>query len=497
MRPLVLISIVLLACGEAASAPAPAPTPTADRPLPAPGAPAPSSAPVTPPLVAIGWDHLPRDPDAAARAANAEALRIHGHAMGATEEEARRVYEGSLAAFERVAEAHPDYLFARFNVACALARLGRNEEAIAIMRELLARDLPTFGPRLDADPDLASLSAATGFAALVSYRDVLRARYAAALIEGVPLIHATPTEAIAAPSDDADARERRTYQAGVWLHGERRFVPMAPRMVREVEALVSNLELTALTIDSEARAVLSFEGLGTWSEGGGPIAEGTVSVYEAGTGTERGAFVSGRGRAPAFCPPILAHATVDGLAMRFVEETDDGEFPVRTLESGEAPFDEARRPQISVTLAHASVLLPHGAPPEGVTLDRDMLEVGEARMPMPMEHHFPPRRDVQTRTTSWARRDASSFWVLTAGLRSIEWDSVGAGPAALSWVTVTDGVPTVRLLMSTREGVAALIEGPEGTAYVQMDGAVSRLSAGEPERLPEGLMILVGRPGSY
>lgn len=87
--------------------------------------------------------------------------------------------------------------------------------------------------------------------------------------------------------------------------------------------------------------------------------------------------------------------------------------------------------------------------------------------------------------------------MLTAGLRSIEWDSVGAGPAALSLVTLTDEVPTVQLVMHTREGVAALIEGPEGTAYVQMDGAVSRLSAGEPERLPEGLMILVGRPGTY
>lgn len=446
--------------------------------------------------MAIGWDHLPRDPDAAARAANAEALRIHGHAMGASEDETRRVYEGSLAAFERVAEAHPDYLFARFNVACALARLGRSEEAIAILRALLALDLPTFGPRLDADPDLASLSAAPGWGELVSYRDGLRARYAAALVEGVPLIHATPTEAIAAPSDDADARERRTYQAGVWLPGERRFVPMAPRMVREVEALVSNLELTALTIDREARAVLSFEGLGTWSEGGGPIAEGTFSVYEAGAGVERGAFVSGRGRAPAFCPPILAHATVDGLALRFVEETDD-DFPVRTLRSGEAAFDEGRRPSIDVSLAHASVLLPHGAPPEGLALEGDMLEIGEARVAMPIEHHFPPRRGVQTRTTSWARRDASSFWVLTAGLRSIEWDSVGAGPAALSLVTLTDEVPTVQLVMHTREGVAALIEGPEGTAYVQMDGAVSRLSAGEPERLPEGLMILVGRPGTY
>lgn len=447
--------------------------------------------------IAIGWDHLPLDPDAAARAANAEALRIHGHASGASEEEARRVYEGSLAAFQRVASDHPDYLFARFNAACALARLGRSDEAIAILRALLALDLPTFGPRLDADPDLASLPSAPGWAALSAYRSEVRTRYEEALAQGAPLVHVTPLETISATDGALDGRVRRTVQAGVWLSREHRFVPMAPRLSREVSAPLDDLLLTAAVVDREHDAVLVFEGLGSWSEGGGPIEEGTLVAYEAGTGIERARLTSTR--AHPWCPPITAHATGTGASVRFVEETEEGDALTRT--AGD-PFDATVRPQIAITLAHASVILPHGEAPEGISLARDGLRFGEITTPLPPAHRLSglgaAELAARRGTATWLRRDAQHHWLLTAGIEQIEWDSMRAVGAALSAVTVEGDAVSVTPLLDAATGVGALIAAPDGAAYAQIGDRTYRLEGeGAPELLPEGLRILAGPPGAY
>lgn len=423
--------------------------------------------------------------------ANSDALRIHGQALGAEADEARRIYEGSVLAFQRVADAHPDYLNARFNQACALARLGRHDEAITILRTLLAIDLPSFGPRLDSDPDLASLPEAAGFAALQRHREALLARYAAALETGVPVVHVTAEEVIPAAGEDADEIHRTTYQAGVWLASERRFVPMAPGVVRSMDALTADLGLTAIAVDRARGAVLQFVGTGTWSEGGGPIDEGAFVVFDAATGREREHLRSRRPLA-TWAPPIQAHATDAGASIRFVREDANAELLTLT----EGAFDEAALPAIAVSLAHASVLLPHGVPPEGVVLDGDVLVRGEERIALPAAHHF--ARPDGTRTATWVARDLSSAWLLTAAMDHIEWDSMRPGPVALSVVGYGAESLTVTLLDSVGAGVGALVAAPDGTAYAQLGDRVVHLTLeGVGEALPAGLYLLTPRPGAY
>jgi hypothetical protein len=438
---------------------------------------------------------VPSDPDRAAREANAAALRIHGHALGAGEDEARRVWQGSLLAFERVVEASPDYLNARFNVACALCRLGRSEEALSILRELLRIDLPSFAPRLDADPDLGPLASAPGWQELVAYRRSLEARWDEALAAGVPVVHVTPRETIPAGDEDAAERVRLTMQAGVWLAPEGRFVPMAPRIVREVDALVLSLTLGATVVDRAHRAVLSFEGEGSWSEGGGPIGGGTFVVHDAGRGTERARFSSGRD-GPSFCPLIVFHATDDGGAIAFRVETPDGDVVERTRVLGSGVLDGAVRPALAVNFAHATVLLPTWAP-GGLTVDGGVVRLGpgSAEAALPPEHHVP--REVGARVVRWAPRDEHSDWLLTAAIEHVEWDSYSAVRPALSLVGVASGSLTVQLVLSARTGIGALVS-TEREAYAQIGDALYRLTAGtEPERLPEGLVLVPSEPHLY
>lgn len=485
-----LALLLLAACSGAEHEPPPPEAP-ASSPEPA----AAPSPPVAPARASIGWDHVPRDPAAAARAINRDALRVHGHALGAPEDEARRVYEGSLVAFQRAVEAEPDYLAARFNAACALSRLGRADEAVAILRELLAIDLPSFAPRVDSDPDLGPLSGTPAFAALTAFRAELSAAYDEALAAGVPVVHVTPPETIPAAGEDADAHVRRTMQAGVWLEEERRFVPMAPRLVSEAESLTAGLVLLVQVVDAPHHAVLSLEGEGSWSEGGGPIGAGTFVVFDAGRGTERARFVSGH---PAFVPGvegIAFHATADGGALRFTEETDEGDWIVHTR----GAFDAAMRPAIALSLAHASVLLPTWSP-SGLEVEGDVarLGAGDARVALPAEHHV---GRSMTRFERWAPRDEHSDWLLTAAIEPIEWDSSRAMRPALSFVGVGAGTLTVELVLSARTGVGAILPGAHG-AYAQIGDAVYRLTASTsasapPDALPAGLRLIPSEPHVY
>lgn len=76
----------------------------------------------------------------------------------------------AVAAAERALAADPDYCPARYNLACALARLGRAEEALAALAAAVALDADLREIAQD-DPDLAALADHPGFRALVGAPD--------------------------------------------------------------------------------------------------------------------------------------------------------------------------------------------------------------------------------------------------------------------------------------------------------------------------------------
>lgn len=86
-------------------------------------------------------------PSAEAEALNRTALRAHH--LGE--------YAAALEGFTQALTASPGYAMARFNQVCALARLGRTEEAEVLLMTLLEEDLPSFAHRYLEDEDLATL----------------------------------------------------------------------------------------------------------------------------------------------------------------------------------------------------------------------------------------------------------------------------------------------------------------------------------------------------
>lgn len=124
--------------------------------------------------------------------------------------------EGARIELTTLVDAAPDYDSARFNLACTLARLDRDEEARALLETLLCRDLPTNLPRARADEDLRDLR---GDVDTIASRVLPRYRET----EGVALVAFGKTEV----GGDFHAPHLHWNQSGLWT-GER-FVPAGPR----------------------------------------------------------------------------------------------------------------------------------------------------------------------------------------------------------------------------------------------------------------------------
>lgn len=207
-----LAVLVLCACGgngersETAPEIAPEPAPPEEPPAPAPE-PAPAEA--APP--ALGWDAIPAAPGAEARALNEAALARH---------EAGDFAE-AVTGFTSAVEAAPGWDIYRYNLAAARARQGEHAEAAGHLEVLLARDLPSFGPRLEHDPDLETLRASADGARLRALAESLREPWRAALRTGLVTV--------ARRAARAEGRPPELLRAGAYLHAARRFVPLGPR----------------------------------------------------------------------------------------------------------------------------------------------------------------------------------------------------------------------------------------------------------------------------
>ncbi len=226
MRPLLIAALcsVMPACTPATAPSDPTPA------LPDPEAPSvgtelvpESTAPVVDavPLSAIGYASAP-EISGKARTKNRAALKLHR----------AKDYLRSRAGFEEALELSPDHDMARFNLACALTRLGKLEEARTELKTVLHRDLFRFQGRwrgARADSDLEGLRTSTHAAELDALVDELRDTYETAHDRGVAayLYPRYPSPAQTDFAGNHVAKGSSSLIAGAWLHEAGRFVPLA------------------------------------------------------------------------------------------------------------------------------------------------------------------------------------------------------------------------------------------------------------------------------
>ena len=226
-----LVCVAALSCSSKSEQP-PAPAQGAVAPpakaKPAIDAPAPSPAPVPTPALAatpepVGFDGLPAAVSAEANALNSKALKAHG----------KGDFETSRAGFEAAVKASPGFLLARYNMVCALSRLGRLDEAASELGALFALDLPRFKPRLTEDSDLAALAASPQGKTLLARADELEKSWRYALENGIPTVTSSPV------------------RAGVWVQAWKRFVPMGPPVSGAVSAVLAGDKVLTVAAKSE------------------------------------------------------------------------------------------------------------------------------------------------------------------------------------------------------------------------------------------------------
>jgi hypothetical protein len=493
---LATLTLVALGCGSgeeptspsASSAPAP---PLAPSPPPLTlQAETAATEPAEPPArLVIGVEQLAEALSTGDRAALQRALAVHRSGD----------YAASEAAFRAFAEAHPAYLMARFNHACALARLGRTGEARALYESLLVLDLPTFGPRLDTDEDLAALREGEHGRALSAWRARAMDAYSRALRDGAAVVHEV-VELRDEAVDPSQGADRVTVHAGVWLAAERRFVPMGPRVSSSSHSGIPGLiVLSASVLDRALGVVIAFWGEGADAEGADYITAAHVAAWRAGVGTELASQ-----HAPCVseghCSFPELHATDGGVAVRFID-IDGGSFdtPIeRTFGQGDARFAPEARPSIECSQAGCVTRL--ATPEVPVRVERGARATvtwpggGQSTFDLDRAHAW--HRRFRTNAVVRAIADGDgAVYLATAERVSYDWNT-GYGASAISRLDRETGRA---VLVIGGRAVVALDRGPDGSVYLQVGEHLERrapgASVGEP--LPGGLHLEASSLGGF
>jgi len=153
-----------------------------------------------------------------ARAANRKALELHRAGD----------YAGARKGFEAALALSPDHDMARFNLACALARLGEIEASRAELETLLRRDLLRFQGRWKTDADLEAVRTTKHAPELDALIEGLRTAYDAAHDQGIAayLYDVEPSPAQTTFGGEFLGKGSSSLISGIWLHDARRFVPL-------------------------------------------------------------------------------------------------------------------------------------------------------------------------------------------------------------------------------------------------------------------------------
>lgn len=359
-------------------------------------------------------------------------------------------YEASRATFAEVLERAPDYHAARYDLACALARLGREAEAREAIERTLAADLPTFLPKALADEDLAPLGDH-----IERFGGAMEARYREASRDGDELV--------------AFGREggRHWAQAGFWTG--QRFVPASPRVsARRRPGEIDAEPLTAAAVSADRDRAITVLSRIDQAEAGGLMPAHRVRLTEAFTGR----LLEERGYPRAYRDASGATFGFGARGAWIRYDVGGGAHEVARLAGGDHADDAP--PALEVSQDHWRPMRFVGAEarPRGRRLERE----DGAALTL-------PRRHDAHRVHAWADHVVVlSSSVANCGARDTYTLAVFGPDGALRW-------------SEHQVGQQALVEVRGGRLFVQNDDGL-RLYADPASRaaitLPEGLGLSSG-----
>ena len=154
-------------------------------------------------------------------------------------------FAGSKAGFADAVARAPDFVLARYNLACALARLGELRASREELERVLAADLVTFRARIDTDADLASLRSSPEMATLRARLTVLQSAFSLAWREGVESL-------VWRGHVEGNHVDTKLLRVGVYLGDQRRFVPLVPDVHGVAAAAIDRDRARALLMKARA-----------------------------------------------------------------------------------------------------------------------------------------------------------------------------------------------------------------------------------------------------
>lgn len=196
--------------------------------------------------ILIGWSEAVARPSSEAIRLNSAALVKH---RGGD-------YAGSRSGFSSATKIAPEYALARYNLACAEARLGDLAAAASILAELLASDLPRFRPRFFNDEDLQTLRDGPEGAAIANQLlPKLTKAYAEALQRGAPaMMYIERSDSSDSGGSLAHPQVPYTHlRIGVYDGEAKRFVPMTPPVGRAYSGVLDLAHKRAIVATGQLR----------------------------------------------------------------------------------------------------------------------------------------------------------------------------------------------------------------------------------------------------
>jgi hypothetical protein len=411
----------------------------------------------------IGWELPLTLPDAAAQRENATGLQKHRKADFAAAE----------SHFRRALHAAPTFDRTRFNLACAVARQGRAAEALDLLLILLRRDFPGYFRKATSDADLATLRDGPSRPRFDQIVGEARASWEQATRSGLPVV--LYREGKIAPDRGEESGDFMAYpwpaflRAGVYLPGEKRFVPVGPPLSKAMSALV----------DTTAQRVWVVYGRGFYDE---MILEDVSIVAMDLLGEIRvKRTVETKGK---LVTAIEAHVAPDEIRVKVLEQ------------KGGAPRPTFPPSMPAIQGAHALRIVPEGVFYLGQGADNLVVRgdtLLDGKVPRPLS---PAHRGARHRALT-ASPDGRYLWVtsIKSDCKAIDDVTLSQRAVLTHAIERFDRTASTRALVSVGTGAAAIRAVADDAVMVQLARIAYLLASpeqplGQPERMPGGILVV-------